>query len=142
MSDPDETNSPINPETDAETYGIIGAAMRVHRQLGPGFLEAVYQEALEIEFQESDIPYRREAGLQVHYRGRVLGTHYRVDFVCHDSVIVELKAVRTVSQVEEAQVLHYLRGTRLARGILLNFANLRLEYRRFINSAATSSSAR
>jgi GxxExxY protein len=71
-----------------------------------------------------------------------LGTHYRADFVCHQSVIVELKAIRSISQVEEAQVLHYLRATRLARGILLNFANPRLEYRRFINSPGTPSYAR
>lgn len=132
MSDPGNTLINGALETDAETYGIIGAAMRAHRHLGPAFLEAVYQKTLEIEFLESGIPYQREAGLLVHYRGRVLRTHYRAHFVCHESVIVELKAVRSLSQVEEVQVLHYLRATRLARGILLNFANPRLEYRRFI----------
>ena len=74
---------------DIETYAIIGAAMTVHRELGAGFLEAVYQEALEIEFQSQNIPYEREKRLSVYYRGNQLGTHYKADFVFYGSVIVE-----------------------------------------------------
>jgi GxxExxY protein len=81
-----------NPERDAQTYSIIGAAMEVHQQLGAGFLEGVYQDALQIELIARSIPFNREHAVPVTYKGFVLGTSYRVDFLCFDSVLVELKA--------------------------------------------------
>jgi len=117
---------------DPRTYAILGAAFEVHRQLGPGFLEAVYQDALEREFRARDIPYRREAELEVAYKGDALPTTYRADFVCYESVIVVLKAIASLGDIEVAQVLNYLKATGLKVGLLLNFAALSLDYRRLV----------
>lgn len=87
---------------DPHTYAIIGAAMEVHRELGCGFLEAVYQEALALEFERGDIPYQEQVELPVIYRGIPLRTHYRADFVYYDNVIVEIKALDKLSGVEQA----------------------------------------
>jgi GxxExxY protein len=117
---------------DEQTHAIIGAAMEVHQQLGPGFLEAVYQEAMAIEFTERGVPYLRELDLPVFYKGRRLSCTYRADFVCYESVIVELKALHALSGTEEAQILNYLKATRLERGLLLNFGDTSLRFKRFI----------
>jgi len=121
-------------QRDPETYAIIGAAMEVHRELGNGYLEGVYQDALEIEFAHRKIPYSREHPIPVSYKGYVLGTPYRADFVCYGSIIVELKAVKSLTDIESAQVLHYLKATALERALLINFATPRLYYKRFIQS--------
>jgi GxxExxY protein len=121
---------------DPQTHAIIGAAIEVHRELGPGFLEPVYQEALAIEFLDRGISFSRELELPVFYKGQRLACLYRADFVCFDAIIVELKAVQAVSGLEEAQLLNYLKATRLERGLLLNFGRSRLEFRRFIFSNA------
>jgi GxxExxY protein len=121
-------------EKDPETYAIIGAAMEVHRELGNGFLEGVYQDALEIEFERRSIPFQREQSVAVLYKGVTLGTPYRADFVCHGSIIVELKAIKTLTDTESAQVLHYLKATGFERALLINFATPRLDYKRLIRS--------
>ena len=121
-------------ERDPQTFAIIGAAMDVHRTLGHGFLEAVYQDALAIEFGLRGIPFQRELLLTIDYKGQTLPTVYRVDFVCFQAVIVELKALPRLAGREESQALHYLKASRLERAMLLNFGGLSLEYRRLVLS--------
>jgi GxxExxY protein len=121
-------------ESDPRTYAIIGAAMEVHRQLGCGFLEPVYQEALAIELANCAIPFRREQNFSICYKGYSLETHYRPDFICFDSVIVELKALGRLSSTEESQVINYLKVTGYETGLLLNFGARSLEQRRFVLS--------
>lgn len=124
---------------DPRTYAILGAAMEVHRTLGPGFLEAVYQEALAVEFETRGIPFRREVELPVSYKGRTLKTTYRADFICFETVVLELKSIAKLSAIEEAQVLNYLKATGYEVGLLVNFAETRLTFKRFANSLSASS---
>ena len=119
------------PEKD-KTYVIIDAAMEVHRQLGPGSLEAVYQEALAEEFRMRNIPAEREVPLPIYYKGKRLSTRYRADFICYGSVIVKLKALSRLSEVEKSQVINYLKATGYKVGLLLNFGTRSLEYKRFV----------
>ena len=116
-----------------ETYLIIGAAMAVHQELGCGFLEAVYQEALEKEFMFKSIPYKREMPITIYYRNEPLNKRYIVDFICYDKIIVELKALSALTTEHQAQVLNYLTATRLKLGLLLNFGKPSLENKRIIN---------
>lgn len=117
---------------DPKTFEMIGAAMEVHRALGSGFLEAVYQEALGIEFGVRKIPFQKEIDLPICYKEVVLSTSYRADFICYGDIIVELKAISQMSGKEESQVINYLKATRLKIGLLLNFGSGQLEYKRFI----------
>ena len=119
---------------DQETYSIIGAAMAVHRELGCGFLEPVYQAALEREFQLRKIPYQREVEIPVFYRGEPLPVSYRADFICYRSVIVELKALTKLSSTEESQVINYLKATGHERALLINFGAASLQHKRLILS--------
>ena len=95
----------ISQERDPETHAIIGAAMEVHRELGPGFLEPVYQEALMMEFMQRQIPARREVALVIHYKDKELDCFYRADFICYDRIVVEIKALAQIGGNEEAQVI-------------------------------------
>ena len=120
---------------------MIGAAMRVHGELGHGFLENVYQEALEHELVKSPIPFEREKELPVFYRGQRLNSFYKVDFVCFDSLIVELKALKSLSGNEDAQVINYLKASGLQKALLINFGAQRLEYKRLVFNLRESASS-
>ena len=113
--------------------------MEVHGQLGCGFLEPVYQKALAVEFTLRRIPFLRELKLPISYKGQVLDTHYSPDFICFNSVVVELKALSRLGGTEEAQILNYLKITGHEIGLLINFGARSLEYRRFILSKTTQS---
>ena len=104
-----------------ESYAINGAAMEVYNHLGQGFLESVYQEALEKEFIFRGIPYEREKELTISYKGVVLKQRYKADFVCYDKIIVELKAVSMLDDAHRSQVYNYLHATGFRLGLLLNF---------------------
>jgi GxxExxY protein len=115
-----------------ETYNIIGAAMEVHSTLGCGFLEAVYQEAMEIELTKRNIPYEREKRLIVNYKGIQLKKEYIADFICYENIIVELKALSGLTGEHQAQILNYLTATKNKIGLLINFGTESLEYQRLI----------
>ena len=115
------------------TDQIIAACLAVHNELGNGFLEAVYQDALEIEFRERGIPYRREAQIQIFYKGHKLDKEYYADFICFDQIIVELKCVSRLVNANKAQVINYLHGTKLKVGLLVNFGEASLKWERLTN---------
>ena len=104
-----------------EAYDINGALFEVHRYLGPGLLEKVYQEALAVEFQLRDIPYEREKRFQIVYKEHVLEQEYIADFVCYGKIIVELKSVSEITNVHRSQVINYLKITGYKLGLLQNF---------------------
>lgn len=117
-----------------ESYAIRGAAMKVYEILGHGFVESVYQEALEIEFRRRNIPYKREVEIEVYYDGVLLEKKFRADFVCYDSIIVELKAVSELDEGNLLQLSNYLKATHLRLGLLINFGNMSgVEIERWIN---------
>jgi len=115
-----------------ESYAIIGAAIAVHKELGNGFLEAVYQEALEKEFRIRKIPYKREVQLTIFYKNEPLNKIYIADFICFDKIIVELKALSAITSEHHAQVLNYLKASMLNLGLIMNFGKQSLEYKRII----------
>ena len=115
-----------------ESYNIIGAAMEVHKELGAGFVEGIYQEALEMEFARQNIPYLREHNLNVFYKGQNLSKHYFSVFVCYNQIIVELKALNDFSKNHHAQVINYLKASEMKLGLLINFGSSSLQYKRFV----------
>ena len=115
-----------------ESYKIVGAAMNAHCILGCGFLEPVYQEALQIELELSDIPFQREVFLPIAYRGMQLSKRYVADFVCYGKIIVELKALSAIASEHKAQVINYLKAANFELGILFNFGTASLAYERII----------
>ena len=106
-----------------ESYAINGAAMQVYKTLGIGFLEAVYQEALALEFTKRGVPFEREKELKIYYDGQELKTTYRADFVCYGDIIVELKAVSELDDSHRSQVYNYLKATGFKLGLLYNFGH-------------------
>ena len=117
---------------DPHTYQIIGAAMEVHRRLLRGLLESIYCEALAVEFELRGIPFTPQVPFRVEYKGRRLTGVYHLDFVCFDSVVVEVKAISALTPSDQAQALNYLAMMRLQRALLLNFGTRSLEYKRLI----------
>ena len=114
------------------SYDIIGACMEVHRQLGAGFLEGVYQEALAIELESRGIAFERESQLTIFYKAQPLAKKYIADFICGRKVVLEIKAVRSLLPEHEAQLFNYLRATCQNLGLLINFAKPSLEYKRVV----------
>lgn len=119
-----------------ESYKIIGACMKVHSALGPGFFEAVYQEALEREFGNQNIPFKKEVVLDLFYEEKKLKKKYRADFICYDKIIIELKAVNNVPFIFYQQVKNYLIATNYRLGILVNFGEPSLNYKRILNKTS------
>ena len=107
--------------------------MKVYNELGSGFLEKVYQEALEIELKTANIPYLREAQLQVIYKGVHLQQTYIADFICYDKIIVELKAISELTDTHRSQVYNYLKATDMELGLLVNFGAPQIEIERLFN---------
>lgn len=114
------------------TGKIIGAAMEVHSILGCGFLEAIYQEAMQIELAARGIRFVRQPGVQVEYKGQVLAKTYQPDLLVEQRVVVELKAIDRIGGIEESQLLNYLKGTGVQVGLLINFGGRSLEWKRMI----------
>ena len=116
-----------------QVFQIIGAAMEVHRILGPGFLEAVYQEALEIEFTLRELPYQSQPKLPLEFKRHPLKTFYVPDFLCFDEIIVEIKAMKKCSEREEAQIINANKAAKKKLGVLINFGEPSLYWKRYIN---------
>jgi GxxExxY protein len=116
-----------------EVYAIVGAAMEVYNVLGPGFLEAVYQEALEIELGDRSIPFEAQIDLRIIYKTRQLKKLYTPDFLVFGKIVVEIKAIDGLTAPNEAQLLNYLKATKMPVGILINFGSAdRLDWKRMV----------
>jgi GxxExxY protein len=119
-----------------EVYEIIGAAMQVHNTLGPGFLEAVYQEAFEIELSNRSIEFKPQQGISIYYGEKQLDSKYIADFLIYDKIIVEIKAIKNITNIEEAQIINYLKASGLQLGLLINFgAAGKLDWKRIVKTS-------
>jgi GxxExxY protein len=114
-----------------ETYKIIGICMEVHRNLGPGLLEVIYKDALEIEFKENNIQFEREKEFLIEYKGKILPHKFYADFIVNEDIILEVKAVKEFSNEHIAQVLNYLKLANSEIGLLVNFQTKSLQYKRY-----------
>ena len=124
----------------AEVYAIVGAAMDVYNDLGPGFLENVYQEAMEIETADRNIPAKAPQEIRIKYKGKLLKKFYVADLVCYDKIIVELKAMDKLTLREDGQVINYLKATGMKVGLLINFGHYpSLEWKRLVFTKESSS---
>ena len=121
-------------QRDPQTYAIIGACMEVHRELGHGFLEAVYHEALQRELKLRDVPFRHEVELPVSYKGESLICSYKCNLLCFEDIVVEIKAISRLTSGDEAQLINYLKASSIQRGILINFGTPSLQYKRLIRT--------
>jgi len=116
-----------------EVFAIIGAAIEVHRVLGSGFLEPVYQEAMEIESASRILPFEPQKIIRIDYKGRLLKKEYIADLIYYNQIIVELKALDKLTGKEESQILNYLKATKMKVGLLINFGSSpKLEWKRFV----------
>lgn len=116
-----------------EVFQIIGAAIEVHRELGSGFLEAVYQEAMQVELRGRGIPFEAQKLLPIEFKGKILSKEYLADLLCYQEIIVELKAQERLTSREESQIMNYLKAARKRVGLLINFGSVgKLEWKRFV----------
>jgi len=122
----------VSEMRDPQTYAIIGAGIEVHKQLGRGFHEPAYQEAMAMELTDRRLPFQREVQLTIRYKGRPLCCTYRADFICFENVIVEIKALGQITGVERAQLINYLKATGFRVGLILNFGAESLQYERVV----------
>ncbi|MDN3723971.1 GxxExxY protein [Aequorivita sp. SDUM287046] len=117
-----------------ETFKIIGAAMAVHTGLGAGFLESVYHEALEVEFKNQLIPFETKKKLMVYYLGKPLKKYFVADFICYENIVIEIKSASFLHKIAEAQTINYLKSINAPVGLLLNFGQTSLTWKRFVNT--------
>jgi len=116
-----------------ESYLIQGAIFEVYKEMGPGFLEAVYQECLEKELKSQNIPYSSQTSLEIRYKDQILMQKYKPDFICFDQIILELKAVQEINSIHIAQVINYLKATGLGLGFIINFGHYpKVEIKRLV----------
>jgi GxxExxY protein len=121
-------------QNDPLSYEIIGAAMEVHRELGCGFLEAVYQEAMEIELNSRNVPFVPQPQIKLYYKQSPMEKFYRPDFICFDSHVVEIKSESCLTKIDESQIANVLKAPHRRIGLLINFGQPSLIYRRFIHT--------
>lgn len=115
-----------------ETFKIIGICMEVHRNLGPGLLEVVYKDALEIEFKANNIPFEREKEFSIEYKGVILQHKFYADFIVNEDIVLEVKAIKEFSGEHTAQVLNYMKLSDSEIGLLVNFQNKSLQHKRLV----------
>ena len=121
-----------------EAFKIIGAAIEVSNNLGCGFMESVYQEALEIELKNFSIPFAAQSRIRISYKNIILEKEYIADFLCFDNIIVEIKAIKKITEIEEAQLLNYLTAAKMPLGLIINFGSPKLEWKRYANTQKIS----
>lgn len=120
-----------------EAYNIIGAAMAVYNELGPGFLESVYEEAMVLESHEREIPFETQVKIPIYYKGRKLNKEFIADYIGYGKIIVEFKCIPNLTRVEEAQIINYLKATKYELGLLVNFGKRNeLQYKRFVRTGS------
>ena len=117
---------------------IVSAALEVHFHLGPGYLEAVYQEALALEFALRGVPYTREVHIPIAYKGQRLNFSFRADFICYSTIVVEIKAVLGLLRKDDPQLRGYLNATGKVHGLMINFGAPRLQFKRILHAFTTS----
>ncbi|MBC8323645.1 MAG: GxxExxY protein [Candidatus Marinimicrobia bacterium] len=116
-----------------EVYAIIGAAIEVHREMGPGFLEAVYEECMEIESADRKLPFETQVNLSIKYKGRAIKKKYVADYIGYEKIIAEFKCIPKLTKGDEAQIINYLKATGLKVGLLINFGSKgKLEWKRYV----------
>jgi GxxExxY protein len=121
-----------------ECYEIVGACMEVHNELGSGFLENVYMDALEVELERRNIEFQREKKYEINYKGTKLKHCYRADLLAYNEIILEIKAVKELSDIHMAQTINYLKASGKKLGLLINFSQESLTYRRVVNDLKDS----
>ena len=117
-----------------ETYQLIGACIKVHKKLGNGFAEAIYHEALEKELKKAAIPFEYHKKLDIYYEGKKLQNYFISDFVCYNKIILEIESVQNIQQSQKQEVINHLRSTECQVGLLINFGEKSLTWKRFINT--------
>jgi GxxExxY protein len=121
-------------DRDPQTYAVIGAAIEVHKILGPGHPEAVYQEALEIELDLRKVPYQSQPRIELEYKGRKLKKYYQPDLLIYEPVVVQIKAQSALGSIDESQILNSLKCCRREVGLLINFGEPSLQWKRYVNT--------